>query len=119
MNAPAEPTGTVEQALAHAARMLESQPQVTAEQAAEVLKVIPGHPVATLLLASNSPLAANMAFVKNMPYDPRRDLTPITGASLTNHVLMVSATSPIKSLPEFLAHAKKNPGKVSIGYSTT
>ena len=74
---------------------------------------------ATLLLASNSPLAANMAFVKNMPYDPRRDLTPIAGASLTNHVLMVNASSPIRTLPEFLAHAKKNPGKVSIGYSTT
>ena len=74
---------------------------------------------ATLLLASNSPLAANMAFVKNMPYDPRRDLTPIAGASLTNHVLMVNASSPIRTLPEFLAQAKKRPGKVSIGYSTT
>jgi tripartite-type tricarboxylate transporter receptor subunit TctC len=73
----------------------------------------------TLLLASNSPLAANMAFVKNMPYDPRRDLTPITGASLTNHVLMVKATSPIRTFPEFIAYAKQRPGKVSVGYSTT
>jgi tetratricopeptide (TPR) repeat protein len=52
MSSPAEPTGTVEQALAHAVRMLDSQPQITAEQAAEVLKVVPGHPVATLLLAA-------------------------------------------------------------------
>src|SRR6185312_1337248 len=52
MSAPAEPIGTVEQALAHAARMLESRPDITAEQAAEVLKVVPGHPVATLLLAA-------------------------------------------------------------------
>jgi tetratricopeptide (TPR) repeat protein len=44
--------GTVEQALAHAARMLESHPDITAEQAAEVLKVVPGHPVATLLLGA-------------------------------------------------------------------
>jgi tripartite-type tricarboxylate transporter receptor subunit TctC len=74
---------------------------------------------ANLLLASNSPLAANMAFVKAMPYDPRRDLTPIAGASLTNHVLMVKASSPIRTLPEFIAYAKQRPGKVSIGYSTT
>jgi tetratricopeptide (TPR) repeat protein len=52
MSSSAEPTGTVEQALAHAARMLESQPDLTAEQAAEVLKVVPGHPVATLLLGA-------------------------------------------------------------------
>src|SRR5262245_61097632 len=52
MSAPAEPMGTVEQALRHAAAMLESQPDITAEQAAEVLKVVPGHPVATLLLGA-------------------------------------------------------------------
>ena len=73
----------------------------------------------TLLCASNSPLAANVAFVKNMPYDPRRDFTPIAGVSLTNHVLMVKASSPIRSFAEFIAHAKKNPGKVTVGYSTT
>lgn len=73
----------------------------------------------TLLLASNSPLAANMAFVKDLPYDPRRDLTPIAGASLTNHVLMVRANSPIRTLADFIAFAKDRPDKVSIGYSTT
>jgi tripartite-type tricarboxylate transporter receptor subunit TctC len=73
----------------------------------------------TLLLASNSPLAANMAFVKYMPYDPRRDITPISAVSLTNHVLMVSSTSPIRTFSEFIAHAKERPGKVTVGYSTT
>ena len=60
---------------------------------------------ATLLLASNSPLAVNLALVKDMPYDPRRDLTPIAGCSLTNHVLMVSAASPAKSVAGYVAHA--------------
>jgi tripartite-type tricarboxylate transporter receptor subunit TctC len=73
----------------------------------------------TLLLASNSPLAANLAFTKAMPYDPRTDLTPIGGASLTNHVVMVKGDSPIRTFPEFLAYAKQRPGKVSVGYSTT
>lgn len=72
-----------------------------------------------LLLASNSPLAANMAFVKNMPYDPRRNLTPIAGASLTNHVLMVKPTFPARTMAEFIAYAKQRPGRVSVGYSTT
>lgn len=73
----------------------------------------------TLLCGSNSPLAANLAFVKNLGYDPRKDLTPIAGVSLTNHVLMVKADSPIKSFGEFIAYAKSHPGQVSVGYSTT
>ena len=64
-------------------------------------------------------LATNVAFVRNLPYDPRKDLTPIAGATLTNHVLVVKAGSPIRSFADFIAHAKKNPGKVSIGYSTS
>lgn len=83
----------------------------------EVLRAAPDGQ--TLLLASNSPLAANMAFVKNLPYDPRRDLTPICGASLTNHVLMVKASSPIRTLADFINYSKQRPGKVNVGYSTT
>src|SRR5262245_2047626 len=49
----------------------------------------------TLLLGSLSPLATNVALVKNLPYDPRRDLTPIAGVSVTNWVLLVKASSPV------------------------
>ncbi len=73
----------------------------------------------TLLCASNSHLASNVAFYKNLGYDPRKDLTPIAAVMLTNHVLVVKADSQIRSFADFLAHAKANPGKVSIGYSTT
>lgn len=73
----------------------------------------------TLLCGSLSPLAVNVATVKNMPYDPLKDLTPIAATSLTNHVLMVKADSPIKSFTDFIAYAKERPGKVSVGYSTT
>lgn len=73
----------------------------------------------TLMLNSLSVLAVNTATVKNLPYDPRRDFTPISGAYLTNHVLMVKSTFPARNLPEFIAYAKKHPGKVSIGHSTS
>lgn len=73
----------------------------------------------TLLLGSLSPLATNVALVKNLPYDPRRDLTPIAGASVTNWVLLVKSTSPARTLAEFVALAKQKPGSVSIGFSTT
>ena len=73
----------------------------------------------TLYMGSQSPLAINVPMVKNLPYDPRKDVTPISGVSLVNHVLIVKIDFPAKTVAEFIAYAKKNPGKVSIGYSTT
>jgi len=50
MTASSEPVGTLETALAHTQRLLTSEPRLAAEQAREILKVAPGHPLATLLL---------------------------------------------------------------------
>jgi predicted Zn-dependent protease len=50
MNSAAEPTGTIEVALAHAGRLMASNPVLALEQASEILKAVPNHPVATLLL---------------------------------------------------------------------
>jgi tetratricopeptide (TPR) repeat protein len=50
MSASSEPTGTLEVALAHTARLLESHPQLAADQACEILKSAPNHALATLLL---------------------------------------------------------------------
>jgi tripartite-type tricarboxylate transporter receptor subunit TctC len=73
----------------------------------------------TLMAGSLSPLATNVALVKNMTYDPRRDLTAIAGSTLTNHVLVVRADSPIRTFADFIAYAKQRPGKVAVGYSTS
>ena len=73
----------------------------------------------TLYMGSQSPLAINVAVVKNLPYDPRRDVTPLSGVSLVNHILVVKSNFPAKTLAEFIAYAKQHPGDVSIGYSTT
>jgi tetratricopeptide (TPR) repeat protein len=50
MGEASEPVGSVEVALAHATRLLESNPVLAAEQANEILKAVPAHPLATLLL---------------------------------------------------------------------
>jgi tetratricopeptide (TPR) repeat protein len=46
-----QPLGSLEVALSHATRLLPAQPALAAEQATEILKVAPGHPLATLILA--------------------------------------------------------------------
>ncbi len=51
MSGESQPLGSLEVALKHAARLLASQPALAAEQATEILKVVPGQPGAMLLLA--------------------------------------------------------------------
>src|SRR4029453_5152745 len=50
MTAPSEPVGTLDTALAHTQRLMTSEPRLAAEQATEILKVVPGHPLATLFV---------------------------------------------------------------------
>lgn len=59
-NAP-EPVGTVEVALAHAGKLLQKDPALAAEQAAEILKVVPGHPLATLFIGISRRLLGDPA----------------------------------------------------------
>jgi tetratricopeptide (TPR) repeat protein len=54
-------TGTLEAALAHAARLLQSSPSLAAEQAGEILKVAPDHPVALLVLGSARRMSGDAA----------------------------------------------------------
>ena len=50
MNGAPEPVGTIEVALGHAGRLLESEPALAAEQAREILRAAPNHPLATLFI---------------------------------------------------------------------
>jgi tripartite-type tricarboxylate transporter receptor subunit TctC len=83
----------------------------------EVIRAAPDG--TTLFFPSNSPVAVNVALVRNLPYDPRRDLTPIAGVNRTNHCLIVRADFPAATFAEFVAQARQRPGQVSIGVSTT
>jgi tripartite-type tricarboxylate transporter receptor subunit TctC len=72
----------------------------------------------TLMMSSVSALAMNMALVKNLSYDSRRDFTPIAGAYSANHAWLVKSNFPARTIPELIAHLKKNPGKVSVATSS-
>jgi tetratricopeptide (TPR) repeat protein len=61
MNTPAEPTGSLETALAHTRRLLQINPALAAEQASEILKAIPGHAPALLLKGAAERLSGDTA----------------------------------------------------------
>jgi len=70
----------------------------------------------TLMLGGISPVALNPAVLKNLPYDPRRDFTPIGGMYNTFQGYMVSNSLPVKDFSEFIAYAKARPGQVSVAH---
>lgn len=72
----------------------------------------------TLGVSVVGPLVNNKYLYKKMPYDPDRDLAPITVAVNQPSVLVVRSEMPAKNLPELIAELRKNPGKfnyASIG----
>jgi tripartite-type tricarboxylate transporter receptor subunit TctC len=62
----------------------------------------------TLLFASTG-IATNVSLYKNLAYDPVRDLTGISLVSKSAHVLVVHPSLGVKTLPEFIALARKEP----------
>lgn len=78
-----------------------------------VAKAAPdGH---TLLVGYNGPLAINVTLFDKMPYDPLKDLTPITLAVSAPQYLTVTNSLPVKNVAELVAMAKANPAKLSYG----
>ena len=72
----------------------------------------------TLLLGGGGETAANGALFKGkITYDPIKDLLPIHVAVKAPIVLMAHADQPFKTVPELIAYAKANPGKLSYSSS--
>lgn len=70
----------------------------------------------TLMLGHVGTLAVNPAlFGKKLPYDPNKDFAPVTLVAKVPNVIAVSEKSPNKTLADFVADAKKNPGKINYG----
>ena len=70
----------------------------------EMVRAAPdGH---TLLLGSQSPLATNVALVKNMAYDPRKDFVPVAFIARSPFGVMVRGDSAIDSMPALIARSR-------------
>ncbi|CAG2143977.1 hypothetical protein LMG31506_02947 [Cupriavidus yeoncheonensis] len=69
----------------------------------------------TLLLATSGTMAANPNLFKHLPYDPRKDFTPIARLSMLPVAIVVPATSPYHSVSELVAGARARPGKLNYG----
>jgi tripartite-type tricarboxylate transporter receptor subunit TctC len=67
----------------------------------------------TLLVGYNGPIAINPTLFEKMPFDPVKDLAPITLAVNSPQYLVVNPNLPVKSVKEFVGWAKDHPGQLS------
>ena len=76
-----------------------------------VAKAVPdGH---TIMVGYNGPIAVNVSLFDKMPYDPVKDLAPITLAVTAPQFLTVHPSVPASTVAELIALAKAQPGKLS------
>jgi tripartite-type tricarboxylate transporter receptor subunit TctC len=75
----------------------------------------------TLLLVSTS-AAISASYYHNLSFNLVRDIAPVCGVALAPMVMVVNPSVPAKTVPEFIAYANANPGKIvmaSVGNGTT
>lgn len=63
--------------------------------------------------------AINATLYKKLPFDFLKDITPIAGIARTPNVMEVTPSLPVKSVAEFIAYAKANPGKINMASAGT
>jgi tripartite-type tricarboxylate transporter receptor subunit TctC len=67
------------------------------------------------LYITSVPHATNRFLYSSLNYDPVADFAPVTLICTQSNIMVVPNSSPAKSVLEFIAHAKANPGKISYG----
>jgi tripartite-type tricarboxylate transporter receptor subunit TctC len=67
----------------------------------------------TLLVGSMSTHAMNGALFTSMPFKPVDDFTPIALVAYVTNTMVINASVPANTVPEFIAYAKANPGKLA------
>ena len=69
----------------------------------------------TILMGSNSPAVVNAITIKNLPYDPFKDLRPLYGLAISPVAFAVKADSPHKTIADLVAAAKKENRPLQLG----
>jgi tripartite-type tricarboxylate transporter receptor subunit TctC len=94
--------------------VIENRPGAGGQIGADVVKNAKpdGH---TLYLANIGSHGINQSLYSRLSYDPMKDFEPITILFSSPNLVVVPASSPVKSMAELIAYAKTKPGKASYG----
>ena len=70
----------------------------------------------TLLMGLIGPMSVSSHLLKDMPYDPVKDLAPVTLLVTLPNILTVNPQVPVNNLAELIAYAKESPDKLRYGF---
>jgi tripartite-type tricarboxylate transporter receptor subunit TctC len=80
-----------------------------------IQSVVNSPPDGNTLLFIAASAALNVSLFQNLPFDLQRDIAPVSAIIDFPLVLLANPSFPAKTIPELIAYAKANPGKVNIG----
>ena len=92
--------------------IVDDRPGAGSNLAAEV--VVRADPDGYTLLQAASPNAINATLYDNLSFNFIRDIAPVAGIMRYPYVMVVNPSLPAKTVPEFIAYAKANPGKINM-----
>jgi tripartite-type tricarboxylate transporter receptor subunit TctC len=92
--------------------IIENRPGASTNIAAQA--VVNSPPDGYTLLFYGASTVVNTSIFNNLPFDVRRDIAPVSGLVAYPMVLVANPSVPAKTVAELIAHAKANPGKVTM-----
>jgi tripartite-type tricarboxylate transporter receptor subunit TctC len=93
--------------------VIENRPGAGTNIAAEL--VIKSPPDGNTLFITNLSNAINATLYEKLNFDFMRDMLPVAGISQAPAVFAINSSVPAKTVTEFIAHAKANPGRINMG----
>ena len=93
--------------------VIENRPGAGTNIAAQV--VINSPPDGHTLFVSNLSNAINATLYEKLNFNFMRDMLPVAGIAQAPSVLAINSSIPAKTVTEFIAHAKANPGRINMG----
>src|SRR6202008_2210830 len=97
--------------------IVDDRPGAGSNLAAEV--VVRAEPDGYTLLQVASPNAINATLYANLSFNFVRDIAPVAGIMRYPYVMAINPALPAKTLAEFIAYAKANPGKINMASPAT
>lgn len=92
--------------------VVENRPGASGNLATEAVVAAP--PDGSMLLLTSLSNAVNASLYTKLKFDFTKDIAPVAGITRDPDVVVVNPKFPVKTLPEFIAYAKANPGKINM-----
>jgi len=92
--------------------VIENRPGAGTNVATEA--VVRAPPDGYTVLLAGLPNASNATLYENLRFNFIRDITPVASIARERFLLEVNPSLPVKTVPEFITHAKANPGKINM-----